>query len=145
MSRRLERNDVEVFVEADDMDADEYLADELHRYVQFRLRSMVERPDSYGKTREAVILQLMLIVEFALLPHPDTEPGADASFEELLATLPDALVEPQRVPTHAWVKECAIATGAYIAMKVLAAQAAHRASCPHCGPGSEPDTERVVN
>jgi hypothetical protein len=144
MNRQDEREWVELNVDDDDdMDGEEHLATELHRYVQFRLANMITHPDAYGKTREAVILQLMLIVEFALLTHP--EHGTDSQFEDLLAMFPDATVQPQRKPEHAWIRECATATGAYIAMKVLAAQLAHRASCPHCGPGSESDPERMSN
>jgi hypothetical protein len=145
MSRRLERDNVEVTVEVDDedIDGDEYLATELHRYVQFRLANMITHPEAYGKTREAVILQLMLIVEFALLTHPEADADTEASFDELLATFPDATVEPLRKPTHEWIRTCATATGAYIAMKVLAVQLAHRASCPHCGP--DQDSDRMPN
>jgi len=103
--------------------------------------NMTTHPGAYGKTREAVILQLMLIVEFALLTHPNA--SSDESFQELLSMFPDAAVEPHRKPTHAWIRECVNATGAYIGMKVLAAQVAHRAECPHCGPGSDP--ERMSN
>jgi hypothetical protein len=148
MNRQDEREWVELSVDDDDdgdMDADENLATEMHRYVQFRLNSMIRTPGSYGKTREAVILQLMLIVEFALLTHPLHEDEPDASFEELLAMFPDAKVKPQRVPAHDWIRACASATGAYISMKVLAAQLAHRASCPHCGPESEGEAESLKN
>jgi hypothetical protein len=142
MNRQDEREWVELNVDDDDdIDRDESLATELHSYVQFRLANMITYPDAYGRTREAVILQLMLIVEFALLTHPDN--GTDAQFGDLLAMFPDATVDTQRQPTREWIRECATATGAYIGMKVLAAQIAHQAKCPHCGPGS--DRERISN
>lgn len=128
----------------DDMDEDESLATELHSYVQFRLSNMIAHPDAYGKTREAIILQLMLIVEFALLTHPESGSGTEASFEELLATFPDATLDPQRVPEHAWTRRCAVEAGNYIKAKILAVQAAHRATCPHCGPGPK-DPDRMAN
>lgn len=143
MSRREEREWAEHIMIDDDMDGDESLAMELHSYVQFRLSSMITHPDAYGKTREAIILQLMLIVEFALLTHPESGAETEASFGELLATFPDATLEPQRVPEHAWIRKCAVATGDYIKAKILASQAAHRASCPHCGPDS--DSDRMSN
>lgn len=144
MSRRTEQNNLEATMDIDDEDEEwldeEWLAVELHRYVQFRLTNMVNHPGAYGRTREAVILQLMLIAEFALLTHPEAAPGSEASFEDLILMFPDATVNPQRVPTNSWIRECANATGAFIAMKIMAVQLAHQAECPHCGP-----SDRMTN
>ena len=120
----------------DDDDDEEYpqLEDHLHRCVRFRLDDMIARPQAYGRTREAVILQLVLIVEFALLAHPSV--NLDASFDDLLSMFPgDAMADPQKVPTHDWIKQCATATGAYIGMKIAEVQMVHDASCPYCRPG----------
>jgi hypothetical protein len=112
----------------------EYFEDEVHRYVQYRLGHMVSNPEKYGQTREAVILQLMLIAEFALLTLNTSD---DPSFAELLLMFEDATLEPQRKPEHDWIRDCATATGAYIGMKIMAAQAMHQATCPNCGPNRD--------
>jgi hypothetical protein len=118
----------------DDVD-DDSLESALHSHIQFRLTSMITNPSAYGETREAIILQLMLIAEFASLANGtgDTE----ISFRELVSCFPDALVEPQRAPELAWIRECVAATGVYIGRK---ADEAHEATCQHCGPSG-----RMVN
>ena len=105
---------------------------DVHNAVMYRLNDMLVNPASYGSTCEAIVLQLLLIADFAM-ENVGCNPLDDPGLKNLLSAFPD-VPDVLGKPEFAWIEECVSATVSYMATRMAMDNAEHESTCEHCNP-----------